>query len=367
MSLEAPTRVGGRGARAVARSRRRSRTPSAASPSSTSRRFSTPALLEAAAAIAFQEAAAENFPPQLIVPELHESSVGGSWVAMPLGKGRKYYKKFTRVFDVEITPQMAASLRTFGGTTLAAFLKDQLGVDRTGAGARPPLPGDARERRPRGSRGSSGACKGSARASRSTGQAAPSAVTARPPGCCCSSRSSGDATPGAFRTNRRRTAVGQRFYYLEVAGARPRLPRPAGRQRASSRSSEVNLTLDFPKDEFRVVRLPERGRRAGASRRKLRKPRRHGGARRAPGSSTRPASRPRSAATSSRHVKIVSEALPQEQFTGLAGQLTGMVKARLAKKLVEWIGKGVADYLAAARRRARRGDRGSRPTARPSS
>ena len=77
--------------------------------------------------MAFHEAAAENFPPQLIVPELHESSAGGTWVAMPL-KGRKYYKKYTRVFDVQITPQMAEALKTFGGTTIAAFLKDKLGV-----------------------------------------------------------------------------------------------------------------------------------------------------------------------------------------------------------------------------------------------
>ena len=47
---------------------------------------------------------------------------------MPLGRRRKYYKKYTQVFDVEITPQIADALKTFGGTTLSAFLKDQLGV-----------------------------------------------------------------------------------------------------------------------------------------------------------------------------------------------------------------------------------------------
>ena len=100
-----------------------------------------PATLEVATTIAFQEAAAENFPPQLIVPELHESTAGGTWVSMPM-KGRKYYKKYTRVFDVQITPQMAESLRTFGGTTIAAFLKDKLGIAAPVQGARARLPGD---------------------------------------------------------------------------------------------------------------------------------------------------------------------------------------------------------------------------------
>ena len=40
-----------------------------------------------------------------------------------------------------------------------------------------------------------------------------------------------------------RPAVGQRFYYLEIAGARAAKTR---------RSSEVNLTLDFPGDEVRT-------------------------------------------------------------------------------------------------------------------
>src|SRR5262249_11822767 len=81
-----------------------------------------PALLEAAVTEAFHEAAAENFPPQVLIPQLHEATAGGTWVAMPLGKKRKYYKKYTRVFDVEITPQIADALK------LAGFLKDHLRV-----------------------------------------------------------------------------------------------------------------------------------------------------------------------------------------------------------------------------------------------
>lgn len=300
-------------------------------------------LLEAEAAIAFQEAAAENFPPQLITPELHESSVGGAWVAMPLGKGRKYYKKFTRVFDVRLTPQMAASLRTFGGTTIAAFLKDQLGVAapvQARVHLYQALVGTTPARIARLERGVKGLGAGSRHAGRQLHPLSPRAA-----GVLLQQPKLGRRAPGAFRTSRRRTAVGQRLYYLEIAGARP-APAVAGAAGGARRSSEVNLTLDFPKDEFRVfVYLSEadaqelaaklRGRDVTAAlvaARKLYA----GGVSTAMDGDIR------------RHVKIVSEALPQDQFIGgLAGKLTGMVKSRLAKKLVEWIGKGVADYLAA--------------------
>src|SRR5262245_44048332 len=115
---------------------RRSRTPSrtrcAAFPSATkrssrSRLISSPRS-ETAVTEAFHSAAAENFPPQVLVPEMHEAaSLQATWAVMPRGKRRKhYYKKYTHVFDVEITPQLAESLTTFGGTTLGAVLKDQL-------------------------------------------------------------------------------------------------------------------------------------------------------------------------------------------------------------------------------------------------
>jgi hypothetical protein len=69
--------------------------------------FEQPALLEAAVTEAFHEAAAENFPPQMLLPELHEAPLRATWVAMPTGRRRKYYKKYSHVFDVEITPSPA--------------------------------------------------------------------------------------------------------------------------------------------------------------------------------------------------------------------------------------------------------------------
>jgi hypothetical protein len=42
-----------------------------------------------------------------------------------------WYKKYTQIFDVEITPQKAAAITTFGGVTLATFLRSANGVTRT--------------------------------------------------------------------------------------------------------------------------------------------------------------------------------------------------------------------------------------------
>ena len=47
-----------------------------------------------------------------------------------------------------------------------------------------------------------------------------------------------------------------------------------------------------------------------------------------------------------RHVKILTEAMPQEQFFGIQlRQLADVVKQRLAAKVVEWVGKAFAEYV----------------------
>jgi hypothetical protein len=297
-------------------------------------------LFEAEATAAFHEAAAENFPAQLLIPALHEASSPGTWVSMPLGRQRrKYYKKYTRVFDVELTPQVAESLRTFGGTTIAAFLKDQLGVT-------PPVQVRVHvyqavaatslgrvARLERGVRGLGTAAKGSWMQFHPLSPEAAGMLFQQP--------KLGRRVPPGFGLSRRRIAVGQRFYFLEVAGARAAQASPARR-----RSSEVNVTLDFPKDEFRVfVYLGEadaqeiaakvRARDVAAAVIAARKIYEAGVVTALGGQIQR-------------HVKIVTEALPQEEFVGrLVKRLTEQVKRMLAKKVAAWVGRGVADQIAA--------------------
>jgi hypothetical protein len=210
--------------------------------------FEEPALLELAVAEAFQEAAAENFPPDVIVPELHEAPLRATWVGLPAGAPRRYYKKYTHVFDVEVTAQAADSIRTFRGVKLAAFLKDQLGVTppvRAKVHLYQAIAGTTLRRIARLERSVPGL--GSPRTG--TDQFHP--LTAQAAGVLLGQPKLGRDVPGRFGASRRAVAVGQRFYYLEIAGARPILVGAGGRARLR-RMSHVHLAADLPKDEYRA-------------------------------------------------------------------------------------------------------------------
>jgi hypothetical protein len=308
--------------------------------------YEHPALLEAAVTEAFHEAAAENFPQSLLIPELHEASAAGAWVSMPLGKRRKYYKKYTRVFDVQITPQIASAVKTFGGTTLAAFLKDQLGVTapvQARVHLYQALIGTTPARIARFERGIPGLGTAARSASSQIHPLTPEAASA-----LLQEPRLGRRVSGNSLSTRGRLSVGQRLYYLEIAGARPAPPPTiaGGTQAAVRRSSEVNVTLDFPKDEFRVfVYLSEADAQDIAT--KLRnkdvtavlvaaKKIYAAGVATALSGDIR------------RHVKILSEGVEHEGFFGgLLKQLTDTVKQQLTHKVISWVGKAVADYVTA--------------------
>jgi hypothetical protein len=90
-------------------------------------------LLEGFALEAFEQAAAANLPAVLSEatyrqrPELLEAGVNAAWVLMPL-RGRKRYKRCTRVFKASITPHMAEEVESFEGVPLSDYLQDQLGL-----------------------------------------------------------------------------------------------------------------------------------------------------------------------------------------------------------------------------------------------
>jgi hypothetical protein len=305
--------------------------------------FEDPARFEAALTEAFHRSAAENFPPQLIVPELHEASLRAAWVAMPAGRRRKYYRKYTQTFDVELTQQTADAVKTFGGTALSAFLKDQLGVT-------PPvhakvhlyqaIPGTTLRRIASCEKGVPGlgtSSKAAAMQIHPLTVEAASALIQQP--------KLGRDVHGSYRSSRRCIAVGARFYYLEIAGARPvTVPGAAGAQADVRRTSEVNLTLDFPKDEFRVFAyLSETSAQEIAA-----------GIRKQDLTSVLVlAKRVYEAGVQAalagdieRHVKILTEATPQEQLFGIQlRQLAEIVKQRLAAKVVDWIGQAFSEYV----------------------
>ncbi len=167
---------------------------------------------------AFEQAAANNFPSGMIKESKRLTSEHGTWVMMPRSGGRHRYKKFTRSYEVTIDSRVASALSTFRGVPLTHFLKDKLGLDL----AQPvtahvhlyeAIPGTTLYRIARSEH-----IPGLADTGRFgylqlhplTVQAA--SLLLREP------RLGRDFAP-EFTTRRHHTAIGQRFYYLEIPGA----------------------------------------------------------------------------------------------------------------------------------------------------
>jgi hypothetical protein len=91
--------------------------------------FANETLLEDAVREAFEDAAASYFPGSLIKPELRETpEEKGAWVRLPRGTDRKRYAKYSQSLPVEITPRVAESINSFGGSTLKDHLRDRMDV-----------------------------------------------------------------------------------------------------------------------------------------------------------------------------------------------------------------------------------------------
>ena len=195
-------------------------------------------LLESHVRTAYESAIARNFPPALIKPSLRESTgVNGTWVALP-ETGTEYYKKFTRTFDVSLTPQLATAVRTFGGRTLASFLRDTLrleGPRRARVHLYEAIP---RTRLSRISKLEKVRGLGSTKrwAWMQLHPLTTEAATAllQQPGL-------GRRMPS--RVNPRQPLLGQRFYFLEIEGA-PARPQGVG--------TSLSITLDFVRNEIRL-------------------------------------------------------------------------------------------------------------------
>jgi len=212
-------------------------------------------LLETYLYEAFQQAASAHFPDPYIREELHETTnTSGAWTLMPQNSPRKRYKKFSRVIDVAITPQVATAVKTFGGHALRSFLKDRLGIAvdqpvRARVHVYEAIPGTRLSLialHERGVRGLGHA--------RRHGWSLFHPLTPEAAGILLHEPGLGKPVPAAFLVRRRVTAVGQRFYYLEVPGARVRLvPRASGRAARPARSSQARVLLDFVKRQLRVA------------------------------------------------------------------------------------------------------------------
>jgi hypothetical protein len=203
--------------------------------------FEDTEALEAYTHEAFEASAAASFPASLVRPELRETERPGAWFVLPL-RGRPVCRKFSGVIDVAITPSMAACLRGYGSDTVAGLLRDRLRLpaDRAvkarvhlyEAVPGTTLAGIARMEETSG--------LGSAR----TGvwsQIQP--LTPEAASLLLGSPRLGRELPDEAEPTVPR--IGQRFYYLEVAGAPPR---PLGRESSVRvgvhlRTGEIRLAL----------------------------------------------------------------------------------------------------------------------------
>lgn len=91
--------------------------------------FEDPLRLEAEVQEAFAEAAARNIPAEHLkanLPQLETAGEGGVWILMPrAARPRFRYKKYSRVFYVPITRQIAQAIPTRDGGTLETLLADR--------------------------------------------------------------------------------------------------------------------------------------------------------------------------------------------------------------------------------------------------
>jgi hypothetical protein len=169
----------------------------------------------------FEMAAANNFPAQYIKGGLRPSSQNGLWILRPRAGGKSFYKKYSKVFDVTIDPQTAKNIATFRDLPLASFLKDKLGIDTTKPiQARVHLyeliEGSMLHRVSRtekvyGLNGEPGAWV----------QFHP--LGTKTAGLLLKEPGLGRNFSRKFTRHRHYTAIGQRFYYLEIPGHRLRL------------------------------------------------------------------------------------------------------------------------------------------------
>jgi hypothetical protein len=215
-------------------------------------------LLEGYVLEAFEEAATVNLPDILSEevyenrPELREAEhFKSAWVWRPL-RGPKRYKKCTRIFDVSVTPHVAQAINTFGGYTLAEFLRDRLGLPagrpvRARVHLYEAIPGTSLPLLYWHERGIP--------ALGTAGRAGWSQLHPLTPiaaGLLCGAPGLGRDLPPKYWASRRPLFVGERLYALEIPAALPQtVPAPNGKT-IVRQPGTLGLTLDFPRNQIRL-------------------------------------------------------------------------------------------------------------------
>ncbi|MBW4615454.1 MAG: hypothetical protein KME21_19685 [Desmonostoc vinosum HA7617-LM4] len=306
-------------------------------------------LLEGFVLEAFEKAAAANLPPVLSEnsyekrPELRESNgIRGTWVMLPL-RGRRRYKKYTRIPEVKITPEIARTVKTFCGVPLTIFLRDRLGLSpgRTIIAKLhmyEAIPGTMLSQICQGEKYVPGLGTAEARS-----QLHP--LTPEAAGMLLGHAGLGREVASRYLDHQPTTAVGQRLYYLEIPGAHPKvMPTPEG-ESITQRASQVSVTFDFPSDQLRIfVFLSEADAQSIAMR--LRQGTPIGMVVALLHSILQPKLKMALSGEFAGHVKIIHGAVTPELARGPALRLLPQfVTERLTQQVIDWLGTFLSDHL----------------------
>ncbi len=215
-------------------------------------------LLEGFVMEAFESSAAANLPPVLSTkvyqerPELRETiDVGGTWVRLPL-RGRRYYKKYTRVFDVNITPHMAQTIKTWNGMPLAIVLQDLFRmpkgrVIKARVHLYEAIPGTWLSRISKFEKNVAGLGSPVKIAWSRIYPLTPQAATV-----ILGQPRLGREVALKYLANPFMISNGQRFYYLEIPSTPIYSLSIQGAPSITGRCCQTHLKLDFPKDQIQV-------------------------------------------------------------------------------------------------------------------
>lgn len=204
--------------------------------------FENEDLTQLAVAEAFEYAVATNFPAQFVRNRLQQApSLAGSFVSRSLRTARPY-RKYSRVPTIDITPQVADAVRTFGGTTLGAFLRAQgvvlparVRVHIYEAVTGTTLPKVARD----------GALSRTGKGRSAWSRLHP--LTPEAGSLLLREPRLGVTVPGMYLRSRQRIAVGQRFYYLELLQPGSSIPTSTD---GSPRPTEARVVIDLRKSQI---------------------------------------------------------------------------------------------------------------------
>ena len=140
-------------------------------------------------------------------------------------------------------------------------------------------------------------------------------------------------------------AVGQRFYYLDIAGARPQMFATPHGTPVLRHLSEVNLTMNMPRDQIQVFLFLSET-RAQEMVLKLRQNAPAGVVMSSLKSVYTPGLRSALSRGMVRRIKVIHTAVSPEQSNGQALKwLPQIVNGRLEEKISEWLGRGLSAHF----------------------